>query len=120
MSIAYLFFKGEVLGGHDAVGYKAMAQQSIEFKEKHGHYPLWTNSMLSGMPAYQIALESKYNVTLAYLDIGIHLVPPFSGRLIFSFLYRILPVVHGNGCKKLDRYYWARSDMLLPPIAQLL
>ncbi|WP_315824129.1 hypothetical protein [Paraflavitalea speifideaquila] len=60
-------FKGEVLGGHDSVGWKAMAQQSFEFKEKHGHFPLWTNSMLSGMPAYQIAMESKYNITIAQL-----------------------------------------------------
>lgn len=61
--------QGEVLGGHDAVGYKAMSHQSFEVKEKTGHFPLWTNSMLSGMPAYQIAFESKHNVTLAYLNI---------------------------------------------------
>ncbi len=61
-------FKGEVLGGHDAVGWKAMSQQSFEFKEKHGHFPLWSNSMLSGMPAYQIAFDSKYNITVGHLD----------------------------------------------------
>jgi len=36
-----------------------MAQQSFEYKQKHGHFPKWTNSMMSGMPAYQIALGPK-------------------------------------------------------------
>ena len=36
-----------------------MAQQSFEFKEKYGHFPKWTNSMMGGMPAYQIAVGPK-------------------------------------------------------------
>jgi len=76
-------FKGEVLGGHDAVGWKAMSKQSFEFKEKHGHLPLWSNSMLSGMPAYQIAMESKYNVTLAQLHHVFTLFLPEPAGLFF-------------------------------------
>ena len=49
---------GKVVNQSDVIHWKGMAQQSIEFKEKYGHYPLWTNSMFSGMPAYQIAMES--------------------------------------------------------------
>ncbi len=50
--------QGQVLQQHDVTQWKAMAQNSFEYKEKHGHFPLWTNGMFSGMPAYQIALES--------------------------------------------------------------
>ncbi len=51
--------EGKVLEQHDVVQWKAMAQQSFKYKEKTGHFPLWTNSMFSGMPAYQIAMGSK-------------------------------------------------------------
>ncbi|WP_276482214.1 YfhO family protein [Paraflavitalea pollutisoli] len=70
LSVVYCLplFSGQELGGHDTIGWAAMSHQSIEFKEKYGHLPLWTNSMLSGMPAYQIAFASKYNVTLAHLN----------------------------------------------------
>lgn len=60
-------FKGLIVSQHDIEGWKGMAQQSIEFKEKYGHYPLWTNSIFSGMPAFQVLIESKYNITLAWL-----------------------------------------------------
>lgn len=50
---------GQVVSQHDIQGWRGMAQQSFEFKEKYGHYPLWTNSMFSGMPAFQIAMEGS-------------------------------------------------------------
>lgn len=61
-------FKGMVVNQHDVLGWKGMAQQSFEFKEKYGHFPYWTNSLFSGMPAYQVAFESKYNFGIAWLD----------------------------------------------------
>ena len=51
--------QGKVLQQHDVTQWKAMAQNSFEYKEKYGHFPLWTNSMFSGMPAYQIAMEAE-------------------------------------------------------------
>ena len=54
--------QGKVLSQHDILGWKGMAQQSIEVKEKTGYLPLWTNSMFSGMPAYQIAFDPKTNI----------------------------------------------------------
>lgn len=61
--------QGMVVNQSDIIGWKGMAQQSMEFKEKHGHFPLWTNSLFSGMPAYQVALESKHNITIAWVDL---------------------------------------------------
>ncbi len=60
-------FQGLVPNQNDVLSWKGMAQQSFEFKEKYGYFPLWTNSLFSGMPTFQIMAESKYNVTIAYL-----------------------------------------------------
>lgn len=51
--------EGKVLQQQDVIQWKAMAQQSFEFKKKHGYFPKWTNSMMGGMPAYQIAIGPK-------------------------------------------------------------
>jgi hypothetical protein len=49
--------EGKVLQQGDTTQWKAMAQSSFKYKEQHGHFPLWTNSMFCGMPAYQIAID---------------------------------------------------------------
>lgn len=59
--------QGMVVNQLDTQGYRGMAQQSFEYKEKYGHFPLWTESMFGGMPAYMIALEQRSPVTLGYL-----------------------------------------------------
>ena len=60
-------FEGKVLQQDDTTQWKAMAQSSFEFKEKHGHFPLWTNSMFGGMPAYQIALTAENPISIHYI-----------------------------------------------------
>lgn len=60
-------FQGLVVSQHDMIGTKGMTQQSIEFYEKYGHYPLWTNSMFSGMPTFQILFAGKYNIGIGWL-----------------------------------------------------
>ena len=47
----------------DVVQWKGMAQQSLLIKEQTGEMPLWTNSGFSGMPSYQIAMESRNKVS---------------------------------------------------------
>jgi len=59
--------EGQVVNQHDILGYKGMVQQSVEFKEKYGHYPLWTESMFGGMPAYAIAMDQESKINVAYL-----------------------------------------------------
>ncbi len=59
--------KGKVVSQQDIQGWRGMSQQSVEFKEKYGYYPLWTNSMFSGMPAYQIAFDCTYKLQVGYL-----------------------------------------------------
>jgi len=70
VSIAYnkTALEGKVLRQADVQGYTGMARQSNEFKEKYGHYPLWTESMFSGMPAYNIAMDATSSITIGYLN----------------------------------------------------
>lgn len=51
--------EGNVLDQHDIIGWKGMAQNSFEYKEKTGHYPLWNPNLFSGMPNYQVMMEGK-------------------------------------------------------------
>lgn len=60
--------QGMVLNAHDNLGWKGMAQQSIEAKEKYGHIPNWTNSMFGGMPGYQIAMEATHSVLFGHVE----------------------------------------------------
>ncbi len=85
VSVIYCFpsLQGLVVEQHDVQGWKGMAQQSFEYKEKYGHFPLWTNSLFSGMPATQIALESKFNITLAWLNLLFTLFLPQPASLFF-------------------------------------
>jgi hypothetical protein len=76
-------FQGKVLNQYDTQNWKGMAQQSIEFKEKFGHYPLWTNSMFSGMPTYQIAMDSRYPQIAPHLDQAFKLFLPEPASLFF-------------------------------------
>ena len=90
--------QGKVVNQHDIVGWKGMAQQSFEYKEKYGHFPLWTNSMFSGMPAYTIAMDQKYPVSvgfvyhLARLGLPIPIGYFFVACVCFYFLCQVLRV----------------------------
>ena len=50
---------GNVLKQSDITGWKSMAHDAFEYKEKHGHFPLWNTHLFSGMPNYQVAMEGK-------------------------------------------------------------
>jgi hypothetical protein len=61
--VAALFCKpaleGNVLSQDDITKWKGIAQNSFDYKEKTGHFPLWNPNLFSGMPNYQIAMEGK-------------------------------------------------------------
>lgn len=90
--------QGKVVNQHDVIGWKGMAQQSFEYKEKHGHFPLWTNSLFGGMPAFAIAMESKYGNPTGFLYNILTLGLPkpasyfFVGCLCFYFLCMVMRV----------------------------
>jgi hypothetical protein len=112
--VSILFCKpalqGNVLNQHDIAGWKGMAQNSFEYKEKKGHFPLWNPNLFSGMPNYQVAMEGKsvlpdlnkiftlglpkpisffflacisfYILSLAF---GVHIIIAIFGSLAFAF-----------------------------------
>ncbi len=50
-----------VLQQGDIAGWEGMSHQSFQYREAHGHFPLWTSSMFSGMPAFQIAMDGPWS-----------------------------------------------------------
>ena len=58
-------YQNKVLVQEDVSQWKAMAQNSFQYKDEHGHFPLWSEGMFSGMPAYQIAMDAPV-ISLPY------------------------------------------------------
>ena len=56
-------FQGKVLVQGDIISYKGMAQEITEYNAENEDVALWTNSMFSGMPAYQINAPQKTNIS---------------------------------------------------------
>jgi Bacterial membrane protein YfhO len=100
--VSFLFcqpaFQHKTLSQNDNDQWKAMARNSFVYKETHGHFPLWTQGMFSGMPAYQIAMDApalspQY---LIYNIFTLHLPDPanffFLGCICFYILAMALRV----------------------------
>jgi len=72
--ICFVYFspvlQGKAPSQSDVLQAKAMQKEIMEYKEKDGKGPLWTNQMFGGMPAYQI--WAKYGFSAA--TYGIHVV----------------------------------------------
>ena len=91
-------FDDKVLQQEDVVQWQGMAHNSFEYKETHGHFPLWSNSMFSGMPAFQIAMDSQ-SVSIPNLFYGLltfYLKKPanffFLACICFYFLTMVLRI----------------------------
>ena len=59
--------EGKVVGQSDVEQWKAMAQQSFEYKAKYGRFPLWIESAFCGMPGYTIAIDAQTSIHFVYL-----------------------------------------------------
>jgi len=99
-AIAYCLpaFNHQVLVQEDITQWKAMAQSSFVYKAKHGDFPLWTESMFSGMPAYLIAMEAHAFAPQGYVYniLTLHLPSPanffFLACICLYFLTQVLRV----------------------------
>jgi hypothetical protein len=109
---------GKVVEQHDTLGWRGMAQQSFEFKEKYGYFPLWTNSMFGGMPAFAIAFEGTVIQTI-YLQNLLTLWMPIPVSFFFlaciSFYYmgivfRLKPLIAAMGA---IAFAWATYDPVI-------
>ncbi|MCK9220110.1 MAG: YfhO family protein [Bacteroidales bacterium] len=88
--------EGKKIMQSDIVNFKGMSKEIVDFREKTGHEPLWTNSMFGGMPAYQISVKYTGNV-LGYLDKILTLGLPHPANLVFLYFlgFFILLLVMG-------------------------
>ena len=90
---------GKAVQQSDVIQWRAMANQSIEFNEKHGHLPKWTNSMMGGMPGYQIALGPKkpVNIHLGYIQniVTLGLPKPVFYLFLTAICFYLLCIVIG-------------------------
>jgi Bacterial membrane protein YfhO len=75
VSIAYnkTALQGKSLRQADVQGYTGMAKQSNDYREKYGHWPLWSESMFGGMPGYNIAIESTRSLTVGWANWAFYL-----------------------------------------------
>jgi hypothetical protein len=72
LSLAYMspVLDGDQVWQSDIVHYKGMAKEIIDFREANNdEEPIWTNSMFSGMPAYQISVRHPGNWSKTILQV---------------------------------------------------
>ena len=78
IAICLIYFtpawQGKVLLQSDVTQAQAMQKEIMDFKQEDGKGPLWTNSMFSGMPSYQIWVSYPKNI-------GTHIMTVLKGAL---------------------------------------
>ena len=94
--VAFIYCKpvleGKVVAQHDITHWKGSIQQSVEYAKTHnGVYPLWTNSMFSGMPTFQIGFTANNKIPwIAHQIFSLGLPKPvnffFLASICFYFL----------------------------------
>jgi Bacterial membrane protein YfhO len=111
--------EGKVVHQADVLGYKGMAQQSVEYKEKNGHFPLWTESTFSGMPTYNIDISPKSSISLGYVTYVLTLGLPkpisffFLACICFYILTLVMRIDPWIGVFAALAYAWASYDPVI-------
>ncbi|TDN37377.1 hypothetical protein E4631_00380 [Hymenobacter sp. UV11] len=60
LAVAYfapIVFEHQTLAQHDITQFQGGAHETQQWAAEHGHEPLWTNSMFSGMPTFLISVH---------------------------------------------------------------
>ena len=87
ISLVYLspLLEGKKLKQDDITRHKGMSKEVSDFREQTGEEALWTNSMFSGMPAYQISVRYKSNL-VQYIDKIFRLGLPHPAGYVFLYM----------------------------------
>lgn len=87
ISLVYFYpvMEGKALRQDDITRHKGMSKEIEDFRENTGQEALWTNSMFSGMPAYQISVKYKGNL-IRYVDDILRLGLPHPTNLVFLYM----------------------------------
>ena len=89
-------FDGKVLNQHDNIQAAASQSEMEKVKAETGKAPLWTNAYFSGMPTFQIHLETKGNFTIPVFRLmmaGQPMTSPFGEVLLAMLCMYILLTV---------------------------
>jgi hypothetical protein len=90
--------QGKVLQQSDVTQWKGMAQDALNYRDKNGHTPYWTNSMFGGMPTYQITGAVGYSYSIGVLDriLCLGLPEPINLFFLAALLLKCmqLPICH--------------------------
>ena len=93
---AYVF-DGQVLSQHDNIQAAASQSEMDKYKAETGTSPLWTGSYFSGMPTFQIHLDTKGNLTIPVFRVmmfGQSITSPFAEVLLAMLcMYLLLTVM---------------------------
>jgi hypothetical protein len=76
--------EGKKMMQSDIIHWKGAAKEIVDFRDKTGKEPLWTNSMFGGMPAYQISTRYTGNL-LGVVDNIITLGLPHPANMLFLY-----------------------------------
>lgn len=101
LSLVYFspVIEGKQLVQSDKRNWQGMAQEIIEHRDAYdGEDPLWTESMFSGMPAYQIAVNWPKNM-LSVADKVFHGFLPRPASFLFLYLAGMFILLR---CLKVD------------------
>jgi hypothetical protein len=87
--ITAVYFSPQIMDGKkikqaDITNFRGMAQEIVDHRETYDEDPLWTNSMFSGMPAYQISVQYTSNLIKRFSKLFQLFLPNPSG---YVFLY---------------------------------
>ena len=98
--IAVLYFSpvlnNQVLEPGDVQRWKAASREIMDIREKEGEEALWTNTMFSGMPAYQISVNYPTNITTwAHKLINLYLPKPANILFVSLIGFYILLLAFG-------------------------
>jgi len=89
IGISFTYFspllQGRLLEMADINHYKGVSKEVTDFRKATGEEALWTNSMFSGMPAYQISFSSNNNL-IQYVAKILSLGIPRPANLLFLYL----------------------------------
>jgi hypothetical protein len=98
-ALSYIYYypvlEGKRLVTNDNNVYRASAREIIEHREKYHEEPLWTNSMFSGMPAYQISVQYKGNLIRPIMYFFQAFKIPVAALFLSLLGFYILLVVYG-------------------------
>lgn len=87
ISLTFLspLLEGKKLKQDDITRHRGVSKEVMDFRKQTGEEALWTNSMFSGMPAYQISVKYKGNL-VRYIDNIFKLGLPHPASLVFLYM----------------------------------